>query len=77
MKITVGSDSATEDLKETTKSTEFGLTFGAGFDWPLGSGKIVLDVRYDLGLSDIIKPEVEDPSSLKTRTWLFMIGYSF
>lgn len=77
MKITVGPDSETEDLKEDTKSSEFGLTFGAGFDWPLGSGRIVVDARFDLGLTDIVKPEVEEPSYMKTRTWLFMIGYSF
>ncbi len=65
-----------EDIKDDLKSTEYGLVFGLGLTQNLGVLKLTLDARYDLGLSNIIK-EVEGPESIKTRTWLFMVGLSF
>jgi len=44
------------DMKDMTKSTEFGLVMGGGLDMPIGPmGKqsIGLDVRYNLGLNSI------------------------
>lgn len=66
-----------EDIKDDIKNTEFGVAFGVGLTNKLGIVKITLDARYDLGLSNIIEPTVEEPSSIKTRTWLFMVGISF
>jgi len=65
-----------EDIKDDLKSTEYGLVFGLGLTQNLGVLKLTLDARYDLGLSNIIK-EVEGPESIKTRTWLFMVGVAF
>jgi hypothetical protein len=42
----------TEDL-EDVKSTDFGLTVGAGFAYDLGSAKIVFDGRWVYGLTSI------------------------
>ncbi len=79
IKETYDGETYTEDIKDYIKDTDFGLTFGVGLGKQLGAGKIFLDIRYDLGLTNIIDiPEGEgDGESVKTRTWLFMIGYSF
>lgn len=65
-----------EDIKEDIKDTEFGLTFGLGLTQKLGVMKVTLDARYDLGLSNIAEV-AEGPESIKTRTWLFMVGLAF
>jgi len=64
------------ELKDDIKDTEFGLTFGLGLTQKLGVMKVTLDARYDLGLSNIAE-EAEGPESIKTRTWLFMVGVCF
>lgn len=53
------------------KSSDFGLSFGAGLEI---ANKFTVDARYDYGLVDI-----DDYSdlSLKTRSFLFMLGYKF
>lgn len=66
-----------EDIKDSIKNTEFGVTFGLGLTQKLGVIKVTLDARYDLGISNIIEETVGEPSSIKTRTWLFMAGISF
>ncbi len=66
-----------EDIKDDIKNTEYGLTFGVGLTQKLGLFRVTLDARYDLGISNIIEPTVEEPSSIKTKTWLFMAGISF
>ena len=53
-----------------------GLTFGIGLGEKIGSGKIVLDVRYDLGLTNVAEG-MEEGESVKSKTWLFMLGYYF
>ncbi len=35
------------------QNIDFGFAFGAGFGYKIGIGEIILDLRYDLGLSDI------------------------
>ncbi len=59
-----------------TKSVDFGLVFGAGVAIPLGSVQLIIDGRYDLGLSDINDTEGDD-SSVKNRAWQFMAGVGF
>ncbi|MCX8160333.1 MAG: PorT family protein [Candidatus Saccharicenans sp.] len=66
-----------EDIKDDIKNTEFGVTFGLGLTQKLGVLNLTLDARYDLGLSNILEETVTEPSSIKTRTWLFMVGISF
>ncbi|MGQ9800500.1 MAG: porin family protein [Candidatus Saccharicenans sp.] len=66
-----------EDIKDDIKNTEFGMVFGLGLTQKLGTIKLTLDARYDLGISNIIEDHVEYPSSIKTRTWLFMVGIAF
>ncbi|HRD02431.1 MAG TPA: porin family protein, partial [Candidatus Saccharicenans sp.] len=74
VKVTEAGESYSEDFKDEVKDTEFGLTFGIGLGKKIGHGKIVLDVRYDLGLTNIAEGMAEG-ESVKNKTWLFMLGY--
>ncbi|MDI6850020.1 MAG: porin family protein [Candidatus Saccharicenans sp.] len=67
----------TEDIKTDVQKTEYGITFGLFISQKWGPGHFSVDARYDLGLTNILKPGVEWMETIKTRTWVFMIGYSF
>ncbi len=43
------------DYSEVTNTMEYGLVFGVGFGYAVGSGQITFDARFDFGLSKIIK----------------------
>ncbi|MDD8020425.1 MAG: porin family protein [Acidobacteriota bacterium] len=76
MKMTEDGVTTTQDFKDSVKDTDFGLTFGIGLAKKIGIGKIMLDVRYDLGLTNIGE-EMQEGESVKNKTWLFMLGYYF
>lgn len=59
----------------TTKSTDFGLAFGAGVGIESGAVTVTVDGRYVLGLTDIF--EFEGVSALKNRAWEFFLGAGF
>ena len=57
-----------------TNSTDFGLVFGGGLDFPLaGPLAFTVDGRYDLGLSNI-EPSGSTTSSTKNRNFLVSGG---
>ena len=64
-----------EDLGLETKSVDFGLVFGAGVGIPLGGFELILDGRYDLGLTNI--DDSGEEGSVKNRAWQFMAGVGF
>lgn len=67
-----------EDIKEYFKSVDFGIGFGAGIDIAMESGKLTLDARYTLGLSNIADTdEDESDFSVKNATIMVMLGYGF
>ncbi len=76
MKMSSGGESYSADFKDYVKDTDFGLTFGIGLGKKIGSGKLVLDVRYDLGLTNIGE-DMQEGQSVKNKSWLFMLGYYF
>lgn len=57
-----------------TTGIDLGLLFGAGIDVRLGPGMISGDIRYDLGLTDIIEG---DGSSVKNRSLEILLGYAY
>ncbi|WP_286779296.1 MULTISPECIES: porin family protein [Sphingobacterium] len=56
---------------EKLKKLDFGLQMGAGVAVPLGMGKVIVDARYNLGLSDLGKQ-----TSIKNRGIMASIGYA-
>lgn len=75
LKASGGGASASVDVKDAFKSTDFGVTFGAGFENAMSGGAITFDARYDLGLSKVFKTETGLTN--KTAGFHFMIGYKF
>jgi hypothetical protein len=63
-----------EDEDAEFKSTDFGAVFGAGFDYDLGGVTLVVDGRYDLGLSTLVDSPA-DPD-VKNRAFAFLVGLS-
>lgn len=59
------------DIDEA-KGTDFGVVFGGGVGVTMGSGQLLLEARYNLGLSEIM----EDYTS-KNRSFSLMVGYAF
>ena len=63
-----------EDVKSSFKSTNFGWAFGVGYQLPVLP--LGIDVRYNLGLSNIASGAT-DGSSLKTTTFQVGLFYAF
>jgi len=69
-------DNGEEDIKDSTKSTDFGVSFGAGFGYKLDpKGELFLNVRYDLGMSKIDDHAVQQ--DIKTNMFAVLLGYKF
>jgi hypothetical protein len=64
------------ELELETTSVDFGVVFGAAVAFPLGSVQLIIDGRYDLGLTNVNDTEGDD-ESLKNRAWQFMAGVGF
>jgi hypothetical protein len=62
------------DFKEYIKSTNFGLVFGGGVEIKLEKLMVVLEARYDLGLTDL-HPDADEV--YKTKTLMIMAGIGF
>jgi len=65
-------DGSSEDMKDFIKSTEFSLNFGAQF---MATENIVLDARYNMGLTSI--PDEEGAPEVMSRTISLTVGYLF
>jgi hypothetical protein len=64
-----------EDVFER-KSTDFGITAGAGLAFAMGPGALLLEGRYTWGLTNINDNAGTDQSEVKNRSALFLAGYS-
>jgi len=62
------------DAKDLWKSTDLGLVFGGGVDFPAGKGKMTVDGRYTMGMTKI--PDGGDVD-IKNSNISFMVGYGF
>jgi hypothetical protein len=68
-------DSGTTDVKDDTKSFDFGLVFGGGIDFAVGSGLLMFDVRYTMGMTKV--DDSEDKLDMKNKAITIMVGYGF
>jgi opacity protein-like surface antigen len=64
--------SSSEDAKDYYKSIDFGVNFGAGYDF---TKNISAGLRYNLGLSNIAK--YGDDSKVKNSVFSLSVGYKF
>ncbi|AYN05038.1 porin family protein [Flavobacterium sp. 140616W15] len=73
-KVSGGGDSSEEDIKDLYKSIDFGVNFGAGYDF---TENVSVGVRYNLGLSNIAKNEEGDNAKIKNSVFSLSVGYRF
>ncbi|MCK4321302.1 PorT family protein [candidate division WOR-3 bacterium] len=65
----------TVDAKDETKSIDFGVVFGAGVDFDLGTGKVTIDGRYTYGFTSIDDTGLD--ADIKNGGLSVFVGYLF
>ncbi|GAB4521719.1 MAG: hypothetical protein Tsb0020_40280 [Haliangiales bacterium] len=50
----VGAFRGTQDVKDATASVDYAVTFGAGMKFPLPAGRLVLDARYLISVTEAV-----------------------
>ena len=61
------------DIKDTTKSFDYGLVFGAGYEMSMPGASVFFEGRYHLGVANILKDPAPD-ESLKTKALVVIVG---
>jgi hypothetical protein len=69
---TFGGQTTSEDFDEEIKDVDFGVAFGGGVEF----GRLTVEGRYSLGLSNINNQDL-DESKVKTRTISLIAGVRF
>lgn len=63
-----------KDKDDDYLSSSFGLDFGLGASFEVGSGDLFIEAKYDLGLSNIVD---SDDISVKNRGFVIDLGFTF
>jgi opacity protein-like surface antigen len=80
IKAEASSGGASLDIKDEISSTDIGIALGAGVKvGEIGPGAITADIRYTMGLTNVLDNELADLAdvSVKNRVFCFMVGYAF
>jgi hypothetical protein len=64
------------DVKDDFESLDYGIIFGAGVTIPIEDGALVADVRYNLGLANILKTGGSIYSN-QNQVISISVGYAF
>lgn len=70
----LGSVSTDEDAKDFYESINFGVNFGAGYDF---TENLSVGLRYNLGLSNIAKTEDGEDFKVNNNVFSLSVGYKF
>jgi len=62
------------DIKNTTKSFDYGVIFGAGYEMSMPGASLFFEGRYHLGVANILKDPLDPDASLKTKALLVIVG---
>lgn len=68
------SQTVEQNVKDSFESIDFGLNFGAGYDF---TEHFAIGARYNLGLANIAKTEAGDNTKLHNSVFSFSVGYKF
>ncbi len=69
-------DCDSEDEEFPRKKTDFSLHGGAGIQFPIGPGQLLLEGRYIYGLNNLADDDADPEAEAKHRTWAVMAGYA-
>lgn len=72
--VNVLGQSVSQDAKDLFDKIDFGFNLGAGYDI---SKKFSAGVRYNIGLSNVMKTESGDDSKIKNNVLSLSLGYKF
>ncbi|MBP1224741.1 porin family protein [Flavobacterium sp. 1355] len=73
-KVEAGDFSDEVDVKDAYESIDFGVNFGAGYDF---TENLSAGVRYNLGLSNIAKTEDGEDFKMNNSVFSVSVGYKF
>jgi opacity protein-like surface antigen len=75
-KVTMGGESSSEkiNVKDDYKSIDFGVNFGAGYDF---TENLSAGLRYNLGLSNIAETVEGESYKVKNSVFSLSVGYKF
>ena len=62
------------DIKNETKSFDYGVIFGAGYEMSMPGASLFFEGRYHLGLANILKDPLDPDASLKTKALVVIVG---
>ena len=68
------SQTSEQDAKDSFESVDFGLNFGAGYDF---TENVFAGIRYNLGLANIAKTQSGDNSKIHNNVFSLSVGYKF
>jgi len=71
----VNTEGTFEDLGLNTSPFELGFVFGAGISHDLTKGAFIVDMRYNIGMTDIL--DVTPAFDAKNGVFSIMTGYAF
>jgi len=75
MSAEIDADGDTTDVKDDANTMDVGLILGVGADYALTQGKVTVDLRYEMGLTDTVKDNDGDPVTNSVISVL--VGYAF
>lgn len=65
----------TIDCDESTRAFDWGIIAGGSFSWAAGPGDVLLDVRYDLGMTEV--GDADGAPDIRNTSFQFLLGYAF
>jgi hypothetical protein len=75
VKLEADGESGEDDIKEDVTSTDFGLVFGGGIGFMVGTNELGFDIRYILGLSTL--DDTSDNLDIKNTVIAFNVYFGF
>jgi hypothetical protein len=64
-----------ETTQDTRKKTDVSVLGGAGFEFPIGVGRLLIEGRYIYGLTNLNDDPSDPNNSIKHRTWAALAGF--
>ncbi|KAA3660814.1 MAG: PorT family protein, partial [Calditrichaeota bacterium] len=69
--------SGEEDIKDETKSIDFGVGFGGGVTMPMGKNSIFVEARYAIGFVNLNDDPEDTETEIKTNGFQVFVGMTF